>query len=231
MTPPGSDHFNGKTFFNPSPHANPGLLDLLRWQLTSRRARWPRQVAIAPQPLPSLPADGGVMATWVNHSTFLLQTPHGNLLTDPVFSDRVSPVSWAGPRRVHAPGVAYSALPRIDAVLLSHDHYDHCDVPSLRRLAREHQPRFITPLGHQALLTGIGAKRIVELDWWQTHQPWAECTVTIGAGGASAARTNGCGAGFICTRRGGRFGFSATPATLGSCFGKSAGAAARQTSP
>ena len=178
MTPPGSDHFNGKTFFNPSPHANPGLLDLLRWQLTSRRARWPRQVAIAPQPLPSLPADGGVMATWVNHSTFLLQTPHGNLLTDPVFSDRVSPVSWAGPRRVHAPGVAYSALPRIDAVLLSHDHYDHCDVPSLRRLAREHQPRFITPLGHQALLTGIGAKRIVELDWWQTHQPWAECTVT-----------------------------------------------------
>jgi L-ascorbate metabolism protein UlaG (beta-lactamase superfamily) len=176
MTPPGSDHFNGKTFFNPGPRADRGLLEVLRWKFSSKPERWPDWVELTPPP--PAPAGGGVTATWVNHSTFLLQTPHGNLLTDPVFSDRVSPVSWAGPRRVHAPGVAYSALPRIDAVLLSHDHYDHCDAPSLRQLARDHQPWFIAPLGHHALLTGIGAKRIVELDWWQTHQPWAGCTVT-----------------------------------------------------
>jgi hypothetical protein len=224
MTPPGSDHFNGKTFFNPGPRADRGLLEVLRWKFSSKPERWPDWVELTPPP--PAPAGGGVTATWVNHSTFLLQTPHGNLLTDPVFSDRVSPVSWAGPRRVHAPGVAYSALPRIDAVLLSHDHYDHCDAPSLRQLARDHQPWFIAPLGHHALLTGIGAKRIVELDWWQTHQPWA-----IGAGGASAAQTGGCGADFICTRRSGRFGFSATPVMMAGCSGKSAGAAARRTSP
>jgi len=179
MTPPVSDHFNGKTFFYPGSRVVPGLLDLLRWQLTSRRASWPRWVETAPAPVPPAPAGAGVAATWINHSTFLLQTAQGNLLTDPVFSDRVSPVGWAGPRRAHAPGVALASLPRIDAVLLSHDHYDHCDLPSLRQLAHAHQPVFIAPLGHRALLAGVGATRVVELDWWQTHQPWPELTVTL----------------------------------------------------
>ena len=179
MTPPVTDHFNGKTFFNPGRRADAGLLDVLRWQFNRQRTPWPRWVEISPSPLPATPQDGGVAATWVNHSTFLLQTSQGSLLTDPVFSDRVGPVSWAGPRRVHAPGVAFGALPRIDVVLLSHDHYDHCDLPSLHRLAREHQPLFIAPLGHRALLAGAGATRIIELDWWQTHQPWAGFTVTL----------------------------------------------------
>ncbi len=179
MTPPVTDHFNGKTFFNPGRRADARLLDVLRWQFNRQRTPWPRWVEISPSPLPATPQDGGVAATWVNHSTFLLQTAQGSLLTDPVFSDRVGPVSWAGPRRVHAPGVAFGALPRIDVVLLSHDHYDHCDLPSLHRLAREHQPLFIAPLGHRALLAGAGATRIIELDWWQTHQPWAGFTVTL----------------------------------------------------
>lgn len=179
MTPPGSDHFNGKTFFNPGLPSERGWLDVLRWQFTSRRATWPRWVEIAPPPLPAVPRDDRVAVTWVNHSTFLLQTARGNLLTDPVFSDRVSPVPWAGPRRVHAPGVAFQSLPKIAAVLLSHDHYDHCDAPSLRRLAREHQPVFIAPLGHRELLAGFGATRIIELDWWQTHEPWSGLTVTV----------------------------------------------------
>lgn len=179
MTPPASDHFNGKTFFNPSGPAERGLLDVLRWQLTSRAVRWPAWVDLAPSPPPPAPRDSGVTATWVNHATFLLQTAGSTVLTDPIFSERASPVGWAGPRRVHAPGVTFASLPKIDAVLLSHDHYDHCDEPSLRRLAREHQPLFLAPLGHHALLAKMGASRVVELDWWQSHTLAPDLTVTL----------------------------------------------------
>ena len=183
MTPPVSDHFNGKTFFNPGGPAERGFRDMLRWKFTSKSTPWPKWVEITPQPPPPAPRDGGVTATWVNHATFLLQTAQYTLLTDPVFSDRVSPVSWAGPRRVHAPGIAFESLPKIDAVLLSHDHYDHCDAPSLRRLARAFQPLFVAPLGHRALLARWGAENIVELDWWQNHAPASsrhgELTVTL----------------------------------------------------
>ena len=179
MTFPASDHFNGKTFFFPGHPAERGLLDVLRWQLTSRVTRWPKAVAVTPGVPPPSPTDEGITATWINHSTFLLQTARGNVLADPVFSERCSPVAWAGPRRVHAPGVSFESLPRIHAVLLSHDHYDHCDFPSLQRLAREHQPQFIAPLGHHDLLKAAGATRITELDWWKTCEPWPGCSVTL----------------------------------------------------
>ncbi len=179
MTPPASDHFNGKTFFHPGEPSERGLLDVLRWQLTSRPARWPRWVELAPQPPPPAPRAGELVTTWINHSTFLLQTTHGNVLLDPVFSPRASPVSWAGPRRVHAPGVALEALPRIDAVLVSHDHYDHCDLPSLRALVARHQPVCLAPLGHRALLAAAGAREIVELDWWQSAQVRPGLAVTL----------------------------------------------------
>ena len=179
MSFPLSDHCNGKTFFNPGERAERGLLDLLRWKLTSRAARWPRWVEVAPSTPPPPAGADETVATWINHSTFLLQTPHGNFLTDPVFSERTSPVDWAGPRRVHAPGVAFNDLPRIDGVLLSHDHYDHCDLPTLRRLAATHQPLVLAPLGHHALLSAAGIPRVVELDWWQPH-PWApELSITL----------------------------------------------------
>ena len=179
MTPPASDHFNGKTFFNPGERAERGLFEVLRWKLTSRAASWPEWVDIAPQSPPPAPTDGSVSATWINHSSFLLQTAGQALLTDPVFSERVSPVAWAGPRRVHAPGVAFPNLPKIDTVLLSHDHYDHFDAPSLRRLVREHAPTFIAPLGHRRLLEQLGATRIIELDWWQTHELAGGVGVTL----------------------------------------------------
>lgn len=168
MSFPLSDHCNGKTFFNPGGHSERGFLDVLRWQFSRQAAPWPRWVEIAPGAPPSRGGNQAVV-TWINHATFLLQTPQGNFLTDPVFSDRVSPVSWAGPRRVHAPGIPFEALPKIHAVLLSHDHYDHCDLPTLRRLAATHQPAAVAPLGHRELLRGAGFTRITELDWWQTH--------------------------------------------------------------
>jgi L-ascorbate metabolism protein UlaG (beta-lactamase superfamily) len=118
-------------------------------------------------------------ATWINHSTFLLQTPSANILIDPVFSNRAGPLSRFGPRRVHAPGVAFEALPKIDVVLVSHDHYDHCDVPTLSRLAREHAPVGLTPLGNGPLLRAAGFTRVVELDWWGVHEPRTGLTVTV----------------------------------------------------
>jgi L-ascorbate metabolism protein UlaG (beta-lactamase superfamily) len=167
MTFPPSDHFNGKTFFNPGAPSGRGIRDLLRWKLTSRPARWPDRVTVVPGQVPPAPPAGGVSATWVGHSTFVLRTASAVILTDPVFSQRAGPLPWLGPRRVADPGVAFDSLPRVDLVLLSHDHYDHCDLPTLRRLARRDDPLVAAPLGHRSLLAGAGFGRVAELDWWQ----------------------------------------------------------------
>jgi len=111
--------------------------------------------------------DGDVALTFINHVTFLIQLRHLNLLTDPVFSQRASPLSWLGPRRVRAPGLALDRLPRIDLVLVSHNHYDHMDLPALRELDRVHRPLFITGLGNRPFLQQEGLRGVVELDWWQ----------------------------------------------------------------
>jgi L-ascorbate metabolism protein UlaG (beta-lactamase superfamily) len=178
MTPLRSDHFNGKTFFQDH-HQTTRLRDFWRWKLNAKARPWPAQVALTPQPKPPAPRGDEIVATWIGHSTFLLQTRHANVITDPVFSERVSPVRWAGPRRVHAPGLGLADLPRIDAVLLSHDHYDHCDAASLRALAAKHDPVFIAPLRHEDVLRAAGARKIVELDWWESHALNAGATVTL----------------------------------------------------
>ncbi|MDR2863276.1 MAG: MBL fold metallo-hydrolase [Puniceicoccales bacterium] len=175
-----SDHFDGRRFFTPDapPVATLGMV--LRWQFFSHRKKavWPSSVPVLESKPESRP--GAVTATWINHSTFLLQTPAGNFLTDPVYSRRAGPLGLVGPRRVHAPGVPFDALPGITAVLLSHDHYDHCDMAALRRLARRDAPVAITPLGNGALLRSAGFTRIVELDWWgQTREvPGVDIAVT-----------------------------------------------------
>jgi len=177
--PPPSDHFDGKKFFNPGDKSGHGFLDLIKWKMTSRAAPWPAHVAVAPAFLPPAPASGGVAATWVGHSTFLLRSATAAVLTDPVFSDRASPVSWAGPRRAMPPGVPFEAVPKVALVLLSHDHFDHCDLPTFRRLAQRDDPLVLAPLGHRALLEGAGIRRVVELDWWESHAcaPGLEATL------------------------------------------------------
>ncbi len=178
MTLPLSDHFNGKTFFNPGEASDRGLLDLLKWKRTSRATPWPERVEVTQRPLPPAPAEG-VTATWIGQSTFLLRSANAAILTDPVFSERAGPTSWLGPRRVAPPGIALESVPKVDLVLLSHDHYDHCDFPSLRRLAERDDPLVLAPLGHRSLLAGAGLGRIVELDWWQSHAcaPGLEATL------------------------------------------------------
>jgi L-ascorbate metabolism protein UlaG (beta-lactamase superfamily) len=104
--------------------------------------------------------------TWVGHSTFLVQLDGVNILTDPHWGERASPVDFAGPRRLVPPGLAFADLPPIHAVVISHDHYDHLDTDTVDRLAREHAPRFFVPLGLRAWLGARGITDVVELDWW-----------------------------------------------------------------
>jgi N-acyl-phosphatidylethanolamine-hydrolysing phospholipase D len=144
---------------------------------------WERATGPAPADDPSaLPAvvphavvapradDGALRVTWVGHATFLLQVGPLNVLTDPVWSDRCSPVAWAGPTRRVAPGIAFDALPPIDLVLLSHDHYDHLDDATVRALARAHPAAWwCAPSGVGPLLAARGVERVSERDWWDVH--------------------------------------------------------------
>ncbi len=108
-----------------------------------------------------------MVVTFVGHATFLIQVAATNLLIDPVYSERASPVSFAGPRRVRAPGVRFDDLPAISLVLLSHNHYDHCDLATLRALDRRFQPRLVAPIGNGGLLRSVGIRQVEEIDWWQ----------------------------------------------------------------
>ncbi len=109
-------------------------------------------------------------ATWLGHASFLLQLDGLNILTDPHLSPRVSPFTFAGPERLIPLPIDHANLPPIDVVLLSHDHYDHLDAPTLRWLADAHDPAVIAPLGHAELLAGLGCRNVTELDWWVRHR-------------------------------------------------------------
>ena len=170
MSLPISDHFNGKTFFNPR-HENRTWRDVLRWRRTSRPTPWPMFVPLTATPAPHAPKHDEWVVTWIGHATFLVQTREGNFLTDPQFSERCGPFGRLGPRRVQPPALAIADLPRIDFILLTHDHYDHCDLHSLRQLARRFAPQVIAPLAYRRLLARANLHHVVELDWWQTHTP------------------------------------------------------------
>lgn len=164
---PPSDHFDGERFFNPGKRSDKGFLDFLHWQLTADRGPWPEAVPRLHRAVPPSRVDGGALrVTFVGHATVLLQTRGLNILTDPVWSARASPVSWAGPERVHEPGIAFEALPPIDAVVVSHNHYDHLDLDTLERLWRRDRPRIVVPLGNDAIIEDRDPDMAVRaLDW------------------------------------------------------------------
>jgi L-ascorbate metabolism protein UlaG (beta-lactamase superfamily) len=135
--------------------------------LLTRRARWPLYLADVPGQPPARDAARAVV-TFVGHATFLIQTAAGNILTDPIYSKHAGPWNRLGPRRVRPAAIAFDALPPISIVLLSHNHYDHCDLTTLGRLAARFDPLVITPLGNGRLVRTAGIRRIEELDWWQS---------------------------------------------------------------
>jgi L-ascorbate metabolism protein UlaG (beta-lactamase superfamily) len=177
-----SDHCDGHYFFNPDYTAPKNFKDLIKWHWTRQRKPWPKWIENQAQPEPAaFTAENDLLITFINHVTFLIQTAGMNILTDPVFSHRVSPFRHVGPCRVRAPGLSFDQLPSIDLVLVSHNHYDHMDLPSIKLLAKKFQPLFITPLGNGHFLKRAGAERIVEMDWWQSHDIHSSKIITVPA--------------------------------------------------
>lgn len=145
-----------------------------RWTFIVRRS-WQSITSPRHFDAPRVPNDGAALRampppsaiTWIGHATLLVQVDGLSVLTDPQWSDRAGPTSWLGPRRLGPPGLAFESLPRIDVVVISHDHFDHLDLPTVRRLAATHDPLFLVPLGLRAWFRDNGMSHVEELDWWQ----------------------------------------------------------------
>lgn len=174
---PASPHFDGRKFRN--------TLPTVRTAKEAWAEGWPRRAwnppahVPVPPPLPRVPGPDW-RVTWVGHATVLVQGDGLNILTDPVWSPAAGPLGQLGPRRGTPPGVALADLPRIDVILLSHNHYDHMDIPTLRALHRRDRPTLVTPLGNGAYLEKRGIPGAVELDWegvW-THPSGTKVRVT-----------------------------------------------------
>jgi L-ascorbate metabolism protein UlaG (beta-lactamase superfamily) len=168
---PVTDHFDGERFQNLGEAPALGPLSLLEAALKEKRGEWRPYTDFPPGPKPPERVGAGQLrVTFINHATVLLQADGVNVLTDPIYSDCPSPVSWLGPKRKRPPGIRFEDLPPIDVVVVSHNHYDHMDLPTLRRLEAVHHPRFLVGLGNKALLDGEGFQHVEELDWWQATQ-------------------------------------------------------------
>ena len=188
---PVSDHFDGERFFDPAGgEATRSRMSgaMLRFLSGRDRAAWPETVPVRPghavAALTPCPAQaGGVVheawarcvpaaaidpqrmaVTWIGHATALIQTQRLAILTDPIWSDRASPVGFAGPKRVRAPGIRFDDLPKIDVVLVSHNHYDHMDLATLKALWRRDRPLIVTSLGNDAILRRAGIPAVAR-DW------------------------------------------------------------------
>jgi L-ascorbate metabolism protein UlaG (beta-lactamase superfamily) len=167
-----SDHFDGQCFFNKEPDHTFG--DMLKWLWEMERVDWPKWIEDPPHPKPRLLVkEGKLRVTYVNHGTILIQMDGLNILTDPIWSRYAGPFSWFSPKRVRAPGVKFEDLPQIDIILISHDHYDHLDLPTLKKLVERDRPKVITGLGVRRHLKPELFEKVYEMDWWQEyiHKP------------------------------------------------------------
>jgi L-ascorbate metabolism protein UlaG (beta-lactamase superfamily) len=160
-----SDHFDGRRFRNYG-RTNHGGLAFLEWMVTREPGPWPKHVENRPFPPPP-PSSDEIRVTFINHASLLVQVDGVNILTDPIWSQRTSPVSWAGPKRIREAGVCFIDLPKIDAVVVSHNHYDHLDVPTLKKLSERDGPLILTGLGNDAYLKKQNVQGGRSLDWWQ----------------------------------------------------------------
>lgn len=166
-----SPHYKNGRFENldPAARSDKSFFDVLKWRMTEPRAEWPEFVDDNHKPDVATRVEGSELRlTMINHATVLVQTGGVNIITDPVFSDRVSPISFAGPKRHRAAGIKIEDLPPIDAVLISHSHYDHLDQASLQKIEEKFRPLYFVPLATAALLPKEAAARITEMDWGQS---------------------------------------------------------------
>jgi L-ascorbate metabolism protein UlaG (beta-lactamase superfamily) len=163
---PKSDHFDGVRFHSPEQAADKDLADVIRWQLARKGEAWPKAFP-SPYPADTPPERvAGLRVVLIGHASYLFQVAGRNILVDPVFANRASPLRFAGPKRVNRPGIAFADLPPIDAVLITHNHYDHLDGPALARLWQAHQPLIVAPLGNDAILRSYDETMHVETRDW-----------------------------------------------------------------
>jgi len=171
-------HHNSEGFFNPWPgYEDRGFMDMARWMLWDRLIKGSHSEDSDSVHFEMAKNDPAFLrenrkqfsVTWIGHSTLLIQMDGLNILTDPIWSDRASPVSFAGPKRLTPPGLRFDQLPQIDAVIISHDHYDHLDTQTIRKLASQNEHiTFFVPLGVGDFLKDLGVTHYEELDWWQS---------------------------------------------------------------
>ncbi|MBU1238219.1 MBL fold metallo-hydrolase [Myxococcota bacterium] len=203
-----SDHFDGRHYCNYERTNERSAIRVIEWYLTRRPSKWPRLIPSTFGATPPVSVGPGQLsAVFVNHASVLVQFDSLNILLDPVWSERVSPVSFAGPKRVRAPGIAFSQLPPIHGVLVSHDHYDHLDMPTLKRLKNRFNPLFVVPRGCAKRFKGTGIIRVVELDWWQSTSKIGAKIYVVPArhssGRSLADRDRTLWGGFVILSRGG----------------------------
>lgn len=167
---PKSDNFNGEVFYYKKP-LNKSFSDLIKWKITGEAKKWPDYQDYPTSKIEkSRNSRRELSATFINHSTLLIQIDGINILTDPIYSDRTSPVSFAGPKRVRNPGVKFEDLPKIDIVLISHNHYDHLDIKTLKRISDRDQALIVAGLGNDYLLKRKGIQNIKTVDWYQPFE-------------------------------------------------------------
>ncbi|UHG91648.1 MBL fold metallo-hydrolase [Spirosoma oryzicola] len=166
---PISDHFDGNEFQNLDGVKAKGFREVLAWSLNRHRDPWPAYHNDPPGPPPPTRVEGRtVRVTFINHSTVLLQFDGLNVLTDPVYYERVSPVQFAGPKRNNPPGIRFDELPKIDVLLLSHNHWDHLDIGTVQKLCDRDKPTVFCPLGLKAFLEEKNCRNVQEMDWRQS---------------------------------------------------------------
>lgn len=164
---PESDHFDGEVFHNLNEvKSEKSFLKFLKWRFTSKREEWPEWIEIKQQKIKNQRnAKGDLSVTFINHATVLIQFDGVNILSDPVYSNRTSPLTFAGPKRVKRPGVKFDDLPKIDVIIISHNHYDSFDVRTLERLIKRDNPVILFGLGNSYYLKEEFRTKNIELDW------------------------------------------------------------------
>ena len=168
---PITDHFDGKKFHNIGGNEMGSFRKLMAYQFSNRAKNWPNLVEQSDQATPNIipRITDGIAYKQINHATILIQHAGLNILTDPVFSKRASPFEWMGPKRKRNPSIQIEDLPEIDVIVISHDHYDHFDVKSLKKLSENHNCKILVGLGLKAFLDKFDISNVIEMDWNDIH--------------------------------------------------------------
>lgn len=163
--------FDGRQFKNIEPLPDKSLLNVMAWRIKRifTVKAW-EEVKDQKFFKPEVDRSEKLRIAVINHATALIQLDNMNIMTDPHYSERSSPFSWAGPKRIIQPGIHFNDLPPIDAVVVSHDHYDQLDIPTLKKLSDKWAPKIYVGLGNKPLLDKHGIKNVIEMDWWEVNQ-------------------------------------------------------------